>query len=137
MTFHDKVVQPMRKGKKLKIPVSYILNTNRLIRSLGAAVQVAVQYASFHSQEKYRITIKHLILKVQTLNLINSFICFFSSHKMSDIPKYINIKKQSILKLLRKILYEVSGVMNISINTAKTSYYKVPCGQIIGWLLVI
>jgi hypothetical protein len=37
---------------------------------------------------------------------------------MPDIPKYINIKTQSILKLLEKISYEVTGVTNSAINTA-------------------
>jgi hypothetical protein len=36
-----------------------------------------------------------------------------------DIPKYINIKKQSILKLLEKNLYGVTGVTNSAINTTK------------------
>lgn len=37
---------------------------------------------------------------------------------MPDIPKYINIKTQSILKLLEKLSYEVTGVTNSAINTA-------------------
>lgn len=68
---------------------------------------------------------------------INFFYMFNPSRKVSYIPKYINIKKQSILKLLRKFSYKVTGVMNSVINTTKTSCYKVPCGQIIGWLLAI
>jgi hypothetical protein len=56
---------------------------------------------------------------------------------VSYIPKYINIKKQSILKLLGKILYkvyEVTGVTNSVVNTTKHFLLQVPCGQIVGWL---
>jgi len=38
---------------------------------------------------------------------------------VAALSKYINIKKQSILKLLGKILYKVTGVTNSVINTTK------------------
>lgn len=44
---------------------------------------------------------------------------FLSYQEMSNIPKYINIKKQSILQLLEKFLYEVTGVKKGVISTTK------------------